>query len=305
MPRFSRKTVIAAVDLLESYGHSDITRFMLEHALENTGADVQGSKRDRANGVMRFLLRNPEMKTDDGANLTDAIVTDLVSRAAAHFDEGFDEYHPDLSRALKRDGFEVKDGTLRRVLPETLNLPAADDEVHELLDRFVFGVSKGHLDQAIQNHSDGNWAAANSQVRTFIESLFDEIAGRVACAWSGAAPIWTRTSYVPREHESAVLPQGSQRVLQIRLTSAATAGRWEVKEVTAYLNFDVPLRDQWREERVGRIISGFRVGTDTFVRVRGNNGNKAYRFDPVFLRQCLQAYGLGDLMVRIPMGLMR
>jgi hypothetical protein len=35
------------------------------------------------------------------------------------------------------------------------------------------------LDQAIQSHSLGNWAAANSQVRSFLESLFDETAYRL------------------------------------------------------------------------------------------------------------------------------
>jgi len=136
VPRFSRRTVIAAVALLEGYGHSDITRFMPEHALENTGADDGNgnSKRDRANSLMRFLLKNPDMTTDDGANLTDAIVADLVSRAAEQFADGFDEQYPGLSRALKRDGFEAIDGRLRRTLPEALDLPAADDEVHGLLE---------------------------------------------------------------------------------------------------------------------------------------------------------------------------
>ena len=44
MPQFSRKTVIAAVALLERSGHSDITRFLLEHGLEGTPADIGGSR---------------------------------------------------------------------------------------------------------------------------------------------------------------------------------------------------------------------------------------------------------------------
>ena len=47
-------------------------------------------------------------------------------------------------------------------------------------DRLVFcipyEVPRGHLDQAIAAHARGDWAAANAQLRTFTESLFDHIA---------------------------------------------------------------------------------------------------------------------------------
>ena len=78
----------------------------------------------------------------------------------------------------ERDGFTVEDGTLRRILPGMIDLPAADDEVHLLLDRFGLLVPRGHLDQGITAHVRGQWAAANAQFRTFVESLLDEIAFR-------------------------------------------------------------------------------------------------------------------------------
>ena len=85
-----------------------------------------------------------------------------------------------LLRGLARDGFVVEwvDGEprLRAALPEQLQLPTTDDEVHALLDTLGFKTSAGHLAQAIDAHTRGDWAAANSQLRTFIESLFDEIA---------------------------------------------------------------------------------------------------------------------------------
>ena len=56
------------------------------------------------------------------------------------------------------------------------DLPEADNEVNVLLESLGFNTPKGHLEQAITNHSNGNWAAANSQLRTFLEALFDEIA---------------------------------------------------------------------------------------------------------------------------------
>ena len=37
----------------------------------------------------------------------------------------------------------------------------------------------GHLDQAVEAHTRGDWAACNSQLRTFLESLFDDIARNI------------------------------------------------------------------------------------------------------------------------------
>lgn len=39
-----------------------------------------------------------------------------------------------------------------------------------------FERSLGHLNQAVSGHGRGDWAAANSQLRTFVESLLEEIA---------------------------------------------------------------------------------------------------------------------------------
>ena len=58
----------------------------------------------------------------------------------------------------------------------TIDLPAADDEVHVLLNRYNLGTPLGHLDQAITAHTRCDWAAANGQSRSFLESLLDEAA---------------------------------------------------------------------------------------------------------------------------------
>lgn len=75
-------------------------------------------------------------------------------------------------------------------LPSEMDLPAADDEVHQLLKHFGFLQSMGHLDQAIQAHTTGDWAAANGQTRTFIESLFEEIAFHVDAAEAATLGSW-------------------------------------------------------------------------------------------------------------------
>lgn len=95
-------------------------------------------------------------------------------------------------RALERDGFTVERGVVRRALPDVLDLPAADDEVHMLLERHGMTTSLGHLDQAIRAHSEGHWAAANGQLRTFYEGLFDEIGSLLDAALLDVKPGETR-----------------------------------------------------------------------------------------------------------------
>ena len=152
--------------------HAEIDRLALEYGLE--GVVVGYSKADKVNALGRYLVRNPKAITDTGENLTDAITLALVSQAVqASFRghprefsfEEFQENYPNLHRGLERDGFTVENGELRRTLPEALDLPQADDEVHRLLDHYGFAVPRGHLDQGIAAHVRGEWAGANAQFR--------------------------------------------------------------------------------------------------------------------------------------------
>ena len=201
MPQYSRRTILAATDIVGSWGHQAITRFLLEHALENGVGD--GPCAARGTNLATYLLANPDALDQDGGNLTDTIVTVIVEGAMRQCIHGYPEAfdynrfqltYAGLNRGLERDGFTVEDGTLRRALPGALNLPEADDEVHALLNRYNFAVSRGHLDQGIAAHARGDWAAANGQFRPFIESLFDSIAERL----NAGAPALPGTGY-PRQ----------------------------------------------------------------------------------------------------------
>lgn len=130
---------------------------------------------------------DPERLNEDEQNLTDPVVEDVVNgaiqrfvRYGGQFDyEAFSQAHGTLDCALARDGFTVEDGQLRRTLPQEPGLPQADDEAHALLEQYHSDVPLGHLNQAIAAHARGDWAAANAQLRAFVESLFDGIAKRL------------------------------------------------------------------------------------------------------------------------------
>ena len=60
-----------------------------------------------------------------------------------------------------------------------LSLTQRETEVESRLLKLGFTVAEGHLKQAVSAHTRGEWAAANSQMRTFVESLFDSFADKL------------------------------------------------------------------------------------------------------------------------------
>lgn len=183
---FTRPTLLAAIELLELHSQARFNQVVLRLGLENEvpqGTDLSVGKKCAILG--RAVLQRPHgvLDTLDGPmTLWEAAV-----REAAHLAHPADSQavHVAFLRGLARDGFVLISGShgssasIRAALPNEIHLPQTDDEVHHLLKYFRFNTPLGHLDQAIDAHARGDWAACNSQLRTFLESLLDDIAGSV------------------------------------------------------------------------------------------------------------------------------
>lgn len=194
---FTRPTLLAAVALLDArLSHAKFDHLVLRLGLEQgIAADSSASVSKKAAQLGRLLLVNGSelVQTLDGTvTLAEAAVREAVALTLSSAG-GFPEQER-LLRALALDGFVVEwsvDGRrpplLRAALPSEIDLPATDDEVHQLLKHFDFRVALGHLDQAIEAHTRGDWAAANSQTRTLVESLFEQIAGHIDPAEAATA----------------------------------------------------------------------------------------------------------------------
>jgi len=181
LPQFSRITIIEAIGLLESLTHAELDRFLLKYGLKRIAHQELGPKTAKLNAVIKYLIDNPDEKGPFGANLTFEIIEDgLRSISPNIYAPLIEEYLPKLLNSLKRDGYVITDeGGLKTMLPESIKLVEKENELNSLLDKFGFTTTKGHIDQAISAHTRGDWASANAQLRSFMESLFDSIADKL------------------------------------------------------------------------------------------------------------------------------
>lgn len=180
---FTRPTIVAAVALLsDRLTQAAFNHMVLRIGLENDiPSDTSLSVSKKGDRLGRIVMQRPDepVETLDGSvALAEAVVREAVELTLP---EPFQPSEIAFVRGLARDGYVVSFDdndrpTLRAALPDELGLPAVDDEVHQLLKHFEFTEPLSHLGQGIEAHARGDWAAANAQFRTFLESLFDNIA---------------------------------------------------------------------------------------------------------------------------------
>jgi len=183
---FTRPTLIAAVELLEGHSQARFNQMVLRLGLEDeisSGTAVSVAKKCDMLGRIVVQRFDQILDTLDGSvTLGEAVVREAVQLLSA---EPSLPREIALGRGLARDSYVVgfdeygHNPKLRAALPGEIQLPETDDEVHQLLKSFQFMTPLGHLDQAVEAHTRGDWAACNSQLRTFLESLFDDIARNI------------------------------------------------------------------------------------------------------------------------------
>jgi hypothetical protein len=184
MAVFSRTTIVEAVSLLDNQPHSSIDRLIIRFGLEESISGVrQAYVKEKVNAVSSYLIEHQGLQGVNNSDLTREVIEFLVQNIPDIdeddcFEPSQDGYFK-LRNSLARDGYRLNGGELRTILPEYIDLAKKENELELFLKRFDFTISRGHFEQAIAAHTRGAWAAANGQLRTFVESLFDEIAKRV------------------------------------------------------------------------------------------------------------------------------
>jgi hypothetical protein len=93
--------------------------------------------------------------------------------------------HDGFRRALNLEGYDVVSGDLVGYPSASMDLSRQRGKLEALLERKGLETASGHWDQVTDNVARGNWASANSQMRSFLESVFDYVA---AATWRGEGP---------------------------------------------------------------------------------------------------------------------
>lgn len=174
MMKLTENTILELLDAFAFTSHADIEEFVIRFGIKD--GDNRGSMSPRKLGLVAYLFNNPDRTGPLGSNVVSEMVQFLVER---HHVENASDRYPRLVRSLERNGYTIENGRLQTMLPGNLEIAETENELSSMLTQFGFGVPKGHFDQAIAAHTRGAWAAANSQLRSFIESLFDSIADAV------------------------------------------------------------------------------------------------------------------------------
>jgi len=194
----SLKSRIELLALIGQYGVKTIDRiffvFDIEHLIHPTLGKLTVD--DKLNILLKTLKRPPDkgpFTSDFCLDLLQYMV-DLyyrneddggsglpIYRAADDvvYEQRFSFEHQALIYSLKRDGYSINGRKIKKQLPKEIEEAKSESELFTLLGKFGLTISKGHLEQAISNHSQANWAGANSQFRTFIESLLIGISNKL------------------------------------------------------------------------------------------------------------------------------
>jgi hypothetical protein len=166
---FSRKTILELLNPLKFQTNDEVERFGIEFGIEHAISGT--SVKEKATSISKYLIANPETRGPNGSNLT----IEIIEYAIKHYNDfkPFSESYPELAHSLDRDGFEITDNGLRRKLPAEFPIVEQEDQLIFLLEKHGFDTAKGHYEQAVAAHARGDWAAANAQLRTFVEEFFN------------------------------------------------------------------------------------------------------------------------------------
>ena len=177
MPDFSPRTVLRTIQAFGFTTNAQVANLALEYGLDEVLGEGGIEKKEAR--LAQHIARHPELEGPDGGALVHELIERVVAaRCTRRWGDPLDpdEELPELVHSLKQDGFVLVNGKLAPLLPEAVPVAELCDELTRLLQEYGFEVALGHMEQGTDAHARGDWAAANAQLRTFIEELFDRIA---------------------------------------------------------------------------------------------------------------------------------
>ena len=148
--RFSRRTFVAAIGVLECLTQATLTRFLYELGPDFPGlaGDESISKSKRLSKLIGVYDQRPERTVEGDDTLQDVIIEKaaaLVEFDLLSWGDGAPEWvsdHKEFCRLLAMDEFVVTDGSLRRSLPEDVKSSRIGLRDRALIGLMVYSFSR-------------------------------------------------------------------------------------------------------------------------------------------------------------------
>ena len=177
---FSRATLVEVFSMFSIQTHTTMDKFFFKFGIEKY-TQMASSKESKAIAAAKFLVENPDVKGIFGGSMAFEMVEEILGiyiKNEYHFDESTGEFKdfPNLKRLLLKDGFEIIDKQLVRSTGAIVTYVENENLLLKLLDKHGYRTAKGHYEQAMSAFTRGDWAACNSQIRTFVEELLIKLA---------------------------------------------------------------------------------------------------------------------------------
>ena len=181
--RLGRKSLSLLVRHLDkSYSRAELTDLLFRNGLGPLGS---GSKLANLSAIF-----NPLVEADTGEDeirksielleqeITVPAFEAMQPNECGDQSETAQQLYESFQNALRADGLDLVEGRVVPFLSPAVD-PAREQGILESrLDEYGFTVARNLLNQAVDNAAHGNWEAANSQTRSFLEALCGEVAGK-------------------------------------------------------------------------------------------------------------------------------
>lgn len=180
---FSKATLIDIMSLLkDTKSHTELDTYFFRYNLNNVA--IGNNKDQKVFSVAVYLFDNPKIAGIISDNLAHEIVEDVISlitKDSYHFDEATNEFinYPQLRRLLLKDGFIIEENKLIRTFETDKNFNYNKNLLEIMLEKHNLLTAKGHYDQANNAFNRGDWAACNSQLRSYVEELLNRLAEKI------------------------------------------------------------------------------------------------------------------------------
>lgn len=183
----SKQIIQWVVRDLPSNTHNEFHGALIEYDLDDKGIELNNSISSNQMNIINYLIQNPTIKNNHGESIVEKLVNRMIKRMLnfeTPFYNGFDsekqvfEDLPDFYKYLRFDGYDIdfEEQCLIMGGIEQLEISQKEDQIISFLNLYNFHTTKGHFLQAKGSYMGDNFAALNSQLRTFVESLLQEMA---------------------------------------------------------------------------------------------------------------------------------